>query len=808
MKLVKCFVQGFGVLKEVEFSFSSGLNCFVGENGSGKTTLAAFIRAMLYGIGDTRKQSLDENQRKKYMPWSGGSFGGSLTLEIGNKTYTIERFFGARASEDVYTLRDTTTGQISEKYGANIGEEIFGIDEEGFVRTVFLGEGASHQKRHSPSVASRLSDAVGSDGDIGDYDEAIKRLDEGRRFYQKRGGGGEIAELTTSILGIRAALDSIGRDRECARTIETEISHLTTQREAKRNERVSLENALSQISKEKEQATHERIYREKCESLELERRILNSKREAFGETIPTVEEIEGMRECWAEGKRLRLEVERSGGGEEYLRLSRLFAPGTSFEELAEVEKRAEGIAADSQRAEEIRERRDPNTRRMDELFPSKVPTKEEITEHIRLAEAKKIGPGLLPIIFGALVTIIGIVTGIMVSSGMYAFAGTGIALVMLGFSLNSSSRKKAQDRIVSFLLSIGAKCEGNLKDVLKARLDALEEYRTIERARDERLHALDAEIEKHNALLRRFLDRFPIPDGITLLDFVRELKAEYSKYYALSTTMDGAQTREEKLKTAEALMEKVREFVARYGITEGDPFLTLRTMVEQVAFLKMTVQRLERECEDYKLQYGLSGELIPMRDEGDILIRLRQNEGEMRAIEAELAVKRREYEEIYRKLSSAYELEAQQTILAEKKAKYERNLALIKRTMELLTEARDRMTTKYLGKTRERFLFYEGLISEGKGDFSVSTSFTLTINEKGGGRSEESYSRGIRDLYTLAMQMALTDAMYPGEPPFLILDDPFIAFDDKRLEKGKALLKNLASERQILYFTCSDTRRI
>jgi DNA repair exonuclease SbcCD ATPase subunit len=66
MRLIKCFIQGFGGLKEVEYSFSPGLNCFVGDNGSGKTTLAAFIRAMLYGIGDTRKQSLDENQRKKH----------------------------------------------------------------------------------------------------------------------------------------------------------------------------------------------------------------------------------------------------------------------------------------------------------------------------------------------------------------------------------------------------------------------------------------------------------------------------------------------------------------------------------------------------------------------------------------------------------------------------------------------------------------------------------------------------------------------------------------------------------------------
>ena len=118
------------------------------------------------------------------------------------------------------------------------------------------------------------------------------------------------------------------------------------------------------------------------------------------------------------------------------------------------------------------------------------------------------------------------------------------------------------------------------------------------------------------------------------------------------------------------------------------------------------------------------------------------------------------------------------------------------------------MSSKYLGKTRERFIYYENLISEGKGEFSVSSNFTLTINEQGKGRSEESYSRGIRDLYALAMRVALLDAMYPENPPLLILDDPFIAFDDKRCERGVALIKKLAENRQILYFSCSKSRGI
>ena len=121
MKLIKCYIENFGILTEKEISFSKGLNCAVSENGTGKTTLTAFIEAMLYGIGDTRKQSLEENPRKKYSPWQGGKFGGSLTVEVGKKRYVIERSFGARPADDTFRLVDADTGNESGDYAENIG---------------------------------------------------------------------------------------------------------------------------------------------------------------------------------------------------------------------------------------------------------------------------------------------------------------------------------------------------------------------------------------------------------------------------------------------------------------------------------------------------------------------------------------------------------------------------------------------------------------------------------------------------------------------------------------------------------------
>ena len=69
MRLTECYIENFGIYREYSTKFNTGLNCRLSENGSGKTTLTAFIAAMLYGMPETRKQSLSENERKKYMPW-------------------------------------------------------------------------------------------------------------------------------------------------------------------------------------------------------------------------------------------------------------------------------------------------------------------------------------------------------------------------------------------------------------------------------------------------------------------------------------------------------------------------------------------------------------------------------------------------------------------------------------------------------------------------------------------------------------------------------------------------------------------
>ena len=61
-------------------------------------------------------------------------------------------------------------------------------------------------------------------------------------------------------------------------------------------------------------------------------------------------------------------------------------------------------------------------------------------------------------------------------------------------------------------------------------------------------------------------------------------------------------------------------------------------------------------------------------------------------------------------------------------------------------------------------------------------------------------------LVGVCMRMALVEAMYKEEKPFLIFDDPFVNLDDNNIKGAMKLLDEIAKNYQVIYFTCSESR--
>ncbi len=215
MIFLSCDIENFGCLSGFHYNFQRGLNVFHAENGKGKTTFAAFLTAMLYGLGGSTTRNLSENPRKLYTPWQGGIFGGSLTFLVGEKTYRVTRTFGKKESEDTFVLYDTATEMPSTDYPETLGESITGLSRNAYEKSVFISRAEKAPFAESGAeITEKLSDFVEASGDTCTYDEALKILEKQTKIYEKRGRTGKLHEIRDEKEQARFELMNLEKDAD------------------------------------------------------------------------------------------------------------------------------------------------------------------------------------------------------------------------------------------------------------------------------------------------------------------------------------------------------------------------------------------------------------------------------------------------------------------------------------------------------------------------------------------------------------------------------------------------------------------
>ena len=229
MKLIRLHIENFGKLQDFSLEFEDGLQVLHHENGWGKSTLAVFIKAMLFGLPSTTKRSLDENERKKYTPWQGGAYGGSIDFSCKKGCFRAERFFGAKESGDTFSLLDLSTNRPSTAYTAALGAELFGIDAAGFERSTYLSQNIYDIKNGNTEITAKLSNLLDDVDDIGSFEEAWAILDKRRKHYMTTGNRGEIAILEQQIPEKQRELEDCLRKEEARQAQEASLLELRDQ---------------------------------------------------------------------------------------------------------------------------------------------------------------------------------------------------------------------------------------------------------------------------------------------------------------------------------------------------------------------------------------------------------------------------------------------------------------------------------------------------------------------------------------------------------------------------------------------------
>ncbi len=241
MKLLECHVDNFGKLSNYDYRFSEGLTVIQEPNGFGKSTLAAFIKAMLYGFPRTAGRSVAGNERKKYLPWQGGTYGGSLDFEFDGTAYRVWRTFGKTTAKDTFKLWDLTNRRESKHFSEKLGEELFQLDAESFMRSVYMSQSQNTDTTATTSIQAKLGNLVDNTDDLNNYDSAMERLRTARSNYRKfRGNGGLID-------GIQEQIEQTERDLAQAETQKDPLERKTETVEKLCQEKEQRDDTLSAI---------------------------------------------------------------------------------------------------------------------------------------------------------------------------------------------------------------------------------------------------------------------------------------------------------------------------------------------------------------------------------------------------------------------------------------------------------------------------------------------------------------------------------------------------------------------------------
>ena len=214
------------------------------------------------------------------------------------------------------------------------------------------------------------------------------------------------------------------------------------------------------------------------------------------------------------------------------------------------------------------------------------------------------------------------------------------------------------------------------------------------------------------------------------------------------------------------------------------------------------MKQLEQKCPDIS-----AWPVVAAED----LLSLQWEEQRLRAADASLTETRlQQKQELQRLQEETAQIPAIQEELARlqsQMAEDREKVRILDETMDLLQQARERLSTNYMDTIRTRFAFYMAQLEAAAAETClIDTDFQVYPQRLGQTRELAYFSAGQTDLVMLCMRLALVDALFKAEDMFVILDDPFVNLDDVHTAQACALLRKLAAKRQILYLTCHSSR--
>lgn len=771
MRLLSCYITGFGTFNNRSFDLSKDIVLFKEENGWGKTTLADFIKCMFYGLDGGRNKAVENNERMRYQPWSGGAFGGSLVFSVQGNTYRVERTFGKTPSMDSARVYDGNN-MLTYAFGENaerLGETLFEVDGESYARSAYVPQGEIRTGGLPDDMKNRLLSLLsnGGSGENGAY-RAIEKLEAADRALRakRRPAKGKLDEIDERLewlsrqktLSLEYAAQGVNAKKEVER-LESELKNCAEQLER-------LSSAIQAQNRAGERAAKEETYRTLLQQKTEAEKTLATLQAFFGNVNPEAINVEGLKNAvnefyalqqkfaQAEQQFSQISLQTQEKAAIQAQVTACQKTVESYELIMEQTGQTDGAG--------IRRRR-KNKKKTKKI----IPPKRKSTPWILLLS-------LFLAVFGA----------------AWVEKTPALGYPLLGIS-------------VLGLLFVFFRVLPRRVVVKKADKDEGEEER---RSAKEDPDDVDEEFALQYAKAKA------------------ELLAAQNRLKNFATDIEQAQSR----MTAErnAMQDRLRglesgicAFLDNFRFEElYDYRMAASTLKERIELYKKA--KAEYVEYDGKLKALTAGENEAwLNGRADNALAEPRNVQALQEEKADLERKKEALSETRaRLLAQAESLEAQanteewtaeEETLLEEKERLERRRRAICAARDFLIRAKENMAARYLEPVEKSCGQYlAALNGQGGARLCFSADGRPLYDDCGAIRELGYYSAGSRELVDFCMRISLADCLFKGEKPPLVLDDPFVNLDDERTEKAKAFIRELSKRYQIVYFTCKNERTV
>ena len=760
MKLISLYIDNFGKLSDYSFDFSKTLNSLYEENGWGKTTLTVFIKSMLYGLNKT--------ERTLYSPWKNvSSFGGYLILEASGRNYRIERQFStSKSTLDTIRVYDLQSGFPIDKFGSNIGEAILNLNEASFERSVFIPQKDLNEGFNS-DIEAKLANLIGGTDDSQSFEEAIEILSKKAKELKLNSKKGLIVDKKMELAQIEDEIEEVNKRMEGLPILQNQISQINEEIHILNDEKKNINNRILNFTKSQDKRAKLEVVAKYEEDIKYTKKLLEENNFVFNGHDVTQEEVLEYRSKNKELQSLRTQYEvKKSNNRASMKIEKL-EKDLNLTEIPD-EETLDHITDQIMKYNNI---------------------KSVIQAHdTSVKERKKPKLGIALTVVSSVLIIVGValfIVGFFMEENQQGFSIAGIAisiLAILGYigALAAFLVNNSQNNA----LAVG----GQVKSYDYEKIHLEEELREF----FARYHLYSSNFTNNMFIVRANIQRYKDAqddfndisrENKDLENKIKELENAIQHFLGQFNSSATALTTEEKIGELNTHLRKKKEIEDQ--ITEKESLLKTFISMNRLDVIddaNFSIEEENQKIADIDLKIdALNGEKTTLLNkcaeyENEIAM-LDEYNSERENVEIDIRIMEEEYR-------------------------------LLNLSMDYLTHSQNCLLEKYVKPMKDSVNKYISLLLKDTEDYSIDVNFNFQFMTEGGLKGIDSYSRGYQNIISLCMRLALIDCLYPQEKPFIILDDPFVNFDDEKLELCKALIRTISKQYQIVYFACHKSREI